>query len=180
VVLRRAYKPRTVQVSRVGALTVDHRARDVRVADRQVQLAAKEFEPPQTLIAEPTRVFIREELLRDVWGYRTPSRTVDSHACRLRRKLASPDQRLVINVFGVGYRLCEPRSAQGNEMSWPRTRGDVSAQSTCRPWTPSTATRSTACSLEISHAARLRQKLTDAGAEPLVQNVRGVGYRLTS
>jgi DNA-binding response OmpR family regulator len=59
VVLRRAYKPRTVQVSRVGALTVDHRAREVRVADRQVPLAAKEFEPLQTLIAEPTRVLTK-------------------------------------------------------------------------------------------------------------------------
>jgi DNA-binding response OmpR family regulator len=53
-------------------------------------------------------VFTRQELLRGVWGYRTPSRTVDSHACRLRQKLASPHQRLVINVHGVGYRLCDP------------------------------------------------------------------------
>ena len=43
-----------------------------------------------------------------VWGYRTPSRTVDSHACRLRRKLSGCRERLVINVWGIGYRLCDP------------------------------------------------------------------------
>jgi DNA-binding response OmpR family regulator len=108
VLLRRAYEPRPTPVSRVGALTVNHRTREVRVGDRQVALAAKEFGLLQTLIAEPTRVFTKEELLRSVWGYRTPSRTVDSHACRLRRKLASADRRLVIAVWGVGYRLCDP------------------------------------------------------------------------
>jgi DNA-binding response OmpR family regulator len=40
-----------------------------------------------------------------VWGYRTPSRTVDSHAFRLRQKLSSDSARLVINVWGVGYCL---------------------------------------------------------------------------
>ncbi|MGO9961361.1 MAG: helix-turn-helix domain-containing protein [Solirubrobacteraceae bacterium] len=55
-------------------------------------------------------MFTREELLRGVWGYRTPSRTLDSHACRLRHKLSASDQRLVINVRGVGYRLCDPTS----------------------------------------------------------------------
>lgn len=108
VLLRRAYEPRPTPVSRVGALTINHRTREVRVGDRQVALAAKEFGLLQTLIAEPTRVFTKEELLRTVWGYRTPSRTVDSHACRLRQKLASPDRRLVIAVWGVGYRLCDP------------------------------------------------------------------------
>jgi DNA-binding response OmpR family regulator len=108
VLLRRAYEPRPTPVSRVGALTVNHRTREVRVGDRQVALAAKEFGLLQTLIADPTRVFTKEELLRTVWGYRTPSRTVDSHACRLRQKLASPDRRLVIAVWGVGYRLCDP------------------------------------------------------------------------
>jgi DNA-binding response OmpR family regulator len=52
-------------------------------------------------------VFTREELLRDVWGYRSdaPTRSLDSHACRLRTKLANPTHRLIINVWGVGYKL---------------------------------------------------------------------------
>jgi DNA-binding response OmpR family regulator len=114
VLLRRAYEPRPTPVSRVGALTVDHRTREVRIGERQVALAAKEFALLQTLIADPTRVFTREELLRAVWGYRTPSRTLDSHAHRLRRKLASDNHRLVINVWGVGYRLCDPAVFSSN------------------------------------------------------------------
>jgi DNA-binding response OmpR family regulator len=45
-------------------------------------------------------------------GYRTPSRTVDSHACRLRRKLSACRERLVINVWGIGYRFCDPPAYQ--------------------------------------------------------------------
>jgi DNA-binding response OmpR family regulator len=114
VLLRRAYEARPTPVSRVGALTVNHRTREVRIGERQVALAAKEFALLQTLIADPTRVFTREELLRGVWGYRTPSRTLDSHAHRLRNKLASDNQRLVINVWGVGYRLCDTAVFRSN------------------------------------------------------------------
>ena len=111
MLLRRAYDPRPTPVSRVGTLTVDHRTREVRVGERRVTLAAKEYELLQALIAEPTRVYTREELLRDVWGFRghTPTRTLDSHASRLRQKLAAaqPGRRLVINIWGIGYRLCD-------------------------------------------------------------------------
>jgi DNA-binding response OmpR family regulator len=112
VLLRRAHEPGSAVVSRIGTLTIDHRARQVQLNGRQVHLAAKEFELLQTLTAEPTRVFTRQELLRSVWGYTSPSRTVDSHACRLRRKLASEDQQLIINVWGVGYRLWDGESHQ--------------------------------------------------------------------
>jgi DNA-binding response OmpR family regulator len=78
------------------------------VLDRAIELSAKEYDLLVTLAGEPTRVFTREELLRDVWGYRTPSRTVDSHAHRLRQRLSAHPQRLVINVWGVGYRFCDP------------------------------------------------------------------------
>ncbi len=56
----------------------------------------------------PERVFRKDELLRDVWGFRSlgRTRTLDSHASRLRRKLNGPDEiAYVINVWGVGYRL---------------------------------------------------------------------------
>jgi DNA-binding response OmpR family regulator len=61
------------------------------------------------LADEPTRVFTREELLRDVWGYQAAgrTRTLDSHAWRLRAKLACDTHRLVINVWGVGLRLID-------------------------------------------------------------------------
>jgi DNA-binding response OmpR family regulator len=54
-------------------------------------------------------VHTKEELLRDVWGYRSlgTTRTLDSHACRLRRKLGAQGDSFVVNVWGVGYRLVD-------------------------------------------------------------------------
>jgi DNA-binding response OmpR family regulator len=109
--LRRACEPRPTRISRVGALTVDHLAREVRVRDRPVDLSAKEYALLRALIADPSRVRTREELLSGVWGLSVEARTrtLDSHAFRLRKKLAAaePDRRLVINVRAVGYRLCD-------------------------------------------------------------------------
>ena len=63
------------------------------------------------LASEPARVFTKEQLLREVWGFRSlgRTRTLDSHASRLRRKLAAVSGRpWVVNQWGVGYRLLEP------------------------------------------------------------------------
>jgi DNA-binding response OmpR family regulator len=94
---------------RVGPLTVDAASRRVAVGEREVQLANKEFELLRALAAEPSRVFTKQELLRDVWGFRSTgrTRTLDSHASRLRRKLDPERGRFVINCWGVGYRLVE-------------------------------------------------------------------------
>ena len=95
---------------RVGELVVDPRTRAVRLADRPVHLSAKEFALLQALAEEPDRVVPKNELLRDVWGYVAigRTRTVDAHACRLRKKLAAGSPRAwVVNVRGVGYKLCE-------------------------------------------------------------------------
>ena len=83
--------------------------REVRVGDRPVALANKEFALLSALAAEPSRVFTKEELLRDVWGFRSMgrTRTLDSHASRLRRKLDPELGRYVVNVWGVGYRLID-------------------------------------------------------------------------
>ena len=55
-------------------------------------------------------MFTKQELLRDVWGFRSEgrTRTLDSHASRLRRKLDPEAARFVFNCWGVGYRLIEP------------------------------------------------------------------------
>ena len=95
---------------RVGDLVVDPRTRAVRLADRPVHLSAKEFSLLQALAQQPDRVVPKNELLRDVWGYVAigRTRTVDAHACRLRKKLAAGSPRAwVVNVRGVGYKLCE-------------------------------------------------------------------------
>lgn len=106
--LRRATRQHHRRQLHVGALTIDLAARRVRLADQPIRLSAKEYELLVALASDPHRVFTREELLRSVWGYRSPSRTVDSHASRLRQRLSAHPQRLVINVWGVGYRFCDP------------------------------------------------------------------------
>jgi DNA-binding response OmpR family regulator len=110
-VLRRSEIQRGARILRAGPIVIDVRSREVRVFDRPVELSNKEYQLLVTLAAEPTRVFTREELLRNVWGYHSPSRTVDSHACRLRQKLAAHGERLVTNVWGVGY--CLLRDSRG-------------------------------------------------------------------
>jgi DNA-binding response OmpR family regulator len=94
---------------RVGDLTIDPLRRRVTVAEREVALAKKEFTLLRVLAGEPTRVFPKEELLREVWGYRSPgrTRTLDSHASRLRRKLDPEHSRYVVNCWGIGYRLID-------------------------------------------------------------------------
>lgn len=93
---------------RVGALRIDHAAREVHVGARRVELSAMEFALLRALAIAPARVHTKQELLRDVWGFRSEgrTRTVDSHACRLRTKLrAAGAPTLIENVWGVGYRL---------------------------------------------------------------------------
>jgi DNA-binding response OmpR family regulator len=95
---------------RVGDLEVDPVTREVRLRGRRIELSSKEFALLRVLAADPSRVFTKEELLRDVWGFRSlgSTRTLDSHACRLRRKLGADGDRWLINVWGVGYRLVDP------------------------------------------------------------------------
>jgi DNA-binding response OmpR family regulator len=107
-VLRRA-SPRAREIIVAPPVRIDTRTRDVRVSGVRVQLAQKEYELLLRLTREPERVFTKAELLHDVWGYRATARTrtLDSHASRLRRKLraAGSPVALIDNVWGVGYRL---------------------------------------------------------------------------
>jgi DNA-binding response OmpR family regulator len=98
------------EVLAAGDLVVDRRTRRVAVRDTFVSLSAKEFELVAWLANEPHRVFTKEELLREVWGFRAlgRTRTLESHASRLRKKLCvGADDRFVVNVWGVGYRLLD-------------------------------------------------------------------------
>ncbi len=100
----------SAEVTVAGDLVIDRRTRRVAVRDTYVTLSAKEFELLAKLAVEPHRVFSKEELLREVWGYRAMgrTRTLESHASRLRRRLrVAEDDRFVVNVWGVGYRLLE-------------------------------------------------------------------------
>jgi DNA-binding response OmpR family regulator len=108
-VLRRASPPPRERLE-ARELFVDLRTRCAAVRGQQVSLAGKEFALLVKLATEPTRVWTKEQLLRDVWGFRSlgRTRTLDSHASRLRRKLAAAGaDGYVVNVWGVGYRLIE-------------------------------------------------------------------------
>ena len=94
---------------RVGPLIIDPVGRSVSVGGAEVRLANKEFELLQTLAEDPRRVYTKAELLQRIWGYApgTTTRTLDSHASRLRRKLDPERASFVQNVWGVGYRLAD-------------------------------------------------------------------------
>ena len=99
---------------RIGALEIDPVGRNVWLSGEPVHLSKKEYGLLRTLASEPARVFTREELLQGVWGFKTvvPTRTLDSHASRLRKKLSSAEGALVVNVWGVGYRLVDTGPSQ--------------------------------------------------------------------
>ena len=109
-VLRRSALRRSARILRAGPISIDVRSREVLVYDRPVELSAKEYDLLVMLAGEPTRVFTRAELMRGIWGHLTfgHTRTLDSHASRLRRKLCGEGHdKLVINIWGVGYRLID-------------------------------------------------------------------------
>jgi DNA-binding response OmpR family regulator len=111
--LRRRHRLATSSRIRVGTLEVDALSRQAWVDGQQVLLSSKEFSLLHALAREPGRVFKRAELMEMVWGWSDGghathrTRTLDSHASRLRRKLASHGAGYVINVWGVGYRLID-------------------------------------------------------------------------
>jgi DNA-binding response OmpR family regulator len=117
--LQRAYERHTPVRLRVGELTIDPASRQVYLHGKLVTLANREFALLRQLASDPTRVFTKSELLRSVWGYRSwgSTRTLDSHACRLRQKLRRDGDQFVVNVWGVGYRLLDGPARQEHEPS---------------------------------------------------------------
>jgi DNA-binding response OmpR family regulator len=107
--LRRSQRRPGTGRQRIGSLELDPLSRQVWVKGEPVSLSKKEFALLRALASEPTKVFSREELLRGVWGFMAmgQTRTLDSHAFRLRRKLNRSGDRFVINVWGIGYRLVD-------------------------------------------------------------------------
>ncbi|MFN8126891.1 MAG: response regulator transcription factor [Candidatus Nanopelagicales bacterium] len=100
--VRRAAGPATADRLMVGRVSLDRSQRTVSADGRPVMLTATEFALLAHLMAQPGRVFTREELLSAVWGYAGEgTRTVDVHVAQVRGKLgdASP----IRTVRGVGY-----------------------------------------------------------------------------
>ncbi|MBA2506247.1 MAG: response regulator transcription factor [Thermoleophilaceae bacterium] len=105
--LRRSAARLAKGVVTVGELSVDPATREVSLGGEPIALSPKEFALLHALASDPRRVYPKNELLRDVWGYVSvgSTRTLDAHACRLRKKLGG--ERWVVSLRGVGYRLTD-------------------------------------------------------------------------
>jgi DNA-binding response OmpR family regulator len=112
---------------RIGPLQVDTVSRRAWIDEREIELSRKEFALLRTLASSPSKVFSREELMEAVWGWPPSSaprvtRTLDSHASRLRRKLADGGGDFVVNVWGVGYKLTDLVVMPAAEREWRLAR----------------------------------------------------------
>lgn len=115
VLLGRAGSRTSAPTLNVGPLEISSARRRAWLRGEPVELSAKEFELLAMLASDPARVFTRDELLREVWGFYpgARTRTLDSHASRLRRKLRAQGDELLVNVWGVGYSLVSGTAIAG-------------------------------------------------------------------
>lgn len=111
----RRHSPVGLPSSQFGALDLDLEGRRIRLSGNEVELTQREFDLAVVLLKNVGRVLPREALLSDVWssGRDIDSRTVDTHASRLRKKLALTGESglMLTSVYGQGYRL---DTVQGN------------------------------------------------------------------
>lgn len=94
----------------LGDLVIDENTYVARLKGVSLDLAYKEFELLKFLCQHPGRVFNREQLLQEVWGYDFfgGTRTVDVHVRRLRAKLGPEYEALITTVRNVGYKAVAP------------------------------------------------------------------------
>lgn len=103
-------QPENAEVVQYIGLTVDKARYVVLVDEKETEMPPKELELLFFLASHPNRVFTREQLLENVWGYDFygESRTVDVHVKRIREKIESPDRDVnwqIKTVWGVGYKF---------------------------------------------------------------------------
>lgn len=94
-------------VIKIGNITIDAGSYKVIYKDEEIKMPPKEFELLYYLASNRNKVFTREQLLCEVWGYDYPgdSRTVDVHIKRLREKLTETELWQIETVWGVGYKF---------------------------------------------------------------------------
>jgi DNA-binding response OmpR family regulator len=113
-VARRVLHDATTRHLQVGALHIDTGAQIVEINGQPIRLSRREFELLTTMAADPVKVFSRDELARAVWGRLAVAsgRTVESHVCRLRRRLTDAGATdTITNCWGRGYSLLDPLRA---------------------------------------------------------------------
>ena len=105
--LRRDTSANGNKVVSVDELRLDNFAHEVWLDGHSIMLTVKEYSILQKLLSSPGRVFTREQLLDDIWGYDFTGdiRTVDSHVARLRTKLGDWGTKHIKTIYGTGYKL---------------------------------------------------------------------------
>jgi DNA-binding response OmpR family regulator len=106
-------------IIRSGEVVVDDATYTAKLGGRVLDLTFKEFELLKYLVQHPGRVFTRDQLLQEVWGYDYfgGTRTVDVHVRRLRAKLGPENESLIGTVRNVGYRFVLPPKDKAAEES---------------------------------------------------------------
>lgn len=115
-------------VFRSGDVSVNEATYTAKLGGRPLDLTFKEFELLKFLVQHPGRVFNRQQLLQEVWGYDYfgGTRTVDVHVRRLRAKLGPDNETLIVTVRNVGYRFALPaETASGTTAIAPAARHPV-------------------------------------------------------
>lgn len=113
IALARLHTDEEGAVIRSGGVEIDEASYSAGVDGRGLDLTFKEFELLKHLAQHPGRVFTRQQLLHEVWGYDYfgGTRTVDVHVRRLRAKLGPERESLIGTVRNVGYRFVVPGSS---------------------------------------------------------------------
>jgi DNA-binding response OmpR family regulator len=103
---------------KAGELSIDESSYSAKLRGRTLDLTFKEFELLKFLAQHPGRVFSRDQLLREVWGYDYfgGTRTVDVHVRRLRAKLGPENENLIGTVRNVGYRYVTTPVTESHEV----------------------------------------------------------------
>jgi DNA-binding response OmpR family regulator len=106
-------------IIRSGEVVVDEETYTAKLGGRVLDLTFKEFELLKYLAQHPGRVFTRDQLLQEVWGYDYfgGTRTVDVHVRRLRAKLGTEHEALIGTVRNVGYRFVLPPRDQAKDLA---------------------------------------------------------------
>ena len=107
VLLKREAAKTETSIYNIGELKLDAEAHDVWLNSEHVMLTLKEYSILYKLISNLGRVFSREQLLDDIWGFDFDGdmRTVDSHVARLRTKLGAWGTKYIKTIYGTGYKI---------------------------------------------------------------------------
>jgi len=103
--LLRRYKVVSENKFEHKSIKLDYQTQTCYLKNKPIELTTKEFQLLYKLIASPNRIFTREQLMNEIWGYDSESyeRTVDTHIKRLREKIHTKDFE-IITVRGLGYK----------------------------------------------------------------------------